>query len=92
VPDLLRREALFVAAVVVAYALPIAIGFARYRLTSYPRGREASAVLVGTSASPLRHPAARIATSCSARRFEEIAITRRFPARERRHVRAAARR
>jgi CDP-diacylglycerol--glycerol-3-phosphate 3-phosphatidyltransferase len=86
-PDLLRREAPFVAAVVAAYALPIAIGFARYRrLTSYHTwGAKLSAVLVGTSALVLfaGGPALpfRIATCVLVlAEVEEIAITATLPA------------
>ncbi|MCU0668899.1 MAG: CDP-alcohol phosphatidyltransferase family protein [Myxococcota bacterium] len=86
-PDLLRREAPFVAAVIVAYALPIAIGFVRYRrLTSYHTwGAKLSAVLVGTSALVLfaGGPALpfRIATCVLVlAELEEIAITATLPA------------
>jgi phosphatidylglycerophosphate synthase len=51
-PDLVRREALFVAAAAAAFALPIAAGWLRFgRLTSYHTwGAKLSAVLMGASA------------------------------------------
>jgi phosphatidylglycerophosphate synthase len=51
-PDLVRREAGFIAAAAAAFALPIAAGLFRYgRLTSYHTwGAKLSAVLMGASA------------------------------------------
>lgn len=51
-PDLVRREAAFIAAAAAAFALPIAAGLVRYgRLTSYHTwGAKLSAVLMGGSA------------------------------------------
>jgi CDP-diacylglycerol--glycerol-3-phosphate 3-phosphatidyltransferase len=86
-PDLLRREAPWVAAAVAAYALPIAIGWLKYRrLTSYHTwGAKLSAVLMGASALalfaggpalPFRIAAAVLVLA----ELEEIAITATLPA------------
>jgi len=54
-PDLIRRETPFVVAVILSYAVPIAIGFLKYRrLTSYHTwGAKLSAVLMGAGALTL---------------------------------------
>jgi CDP-diacylglycerol--glycerol-3-phosphate 3-phosphatidyltransferase len=85
-PDLLRREAPWVTAAVVAYLVPVAIGWLRYRrLTSYHTwGAKLSAVLVGASALLLfaGGPALpfRIATLVLVlAELEEIAITATLP-------------
>lgn len=85
-PDLIRREAFFVAAVVISFTLPTLIGFFRYRrLTSYhTRGAKLSAVLIGSSsillfaggpAWPFRFSTAVLVLA----ELEEIAITAIIP-------------
>lgn len=51
-PDLIRREAWYVGAIVAAYAFPIVLGYLKYgRLTSYHTyGAKLSAVVMGASA------------------------------------------
>jgi cardiolipin synthase len=51
-PDLIRREAPFVIAVVASYTVPVTLGFLKYgRLTSYHTwGAKLSAVLIGSTA------------------------------------------
>jgi phosphatidylglycerophosphate synthase len=85
-PDLIRQEALYVAALVAAYVFPITLGYLKYgRLTSYHTyGAKLSAVVVGSSALVLflEGPPEpfRIATVILVlAELEEIAITTILP-------------
>ncbi len=85
-PDLIRREAWYVAAIVSAYTFPIVLGYLKYgRLTSYHTyGAKLSAVVMGASALVLfaGGPALpfRISTwVLMLAELEEIAITTLLP-------------
>ena len=85
-PDLIRREAVYVTAVVAGFAVPVAIGFVKYRrLTSYHTwAAKFSAVVLSAAtllllvfdiAWPFRAAAAVLAVSA----LEEMAITFTLP-------------
>jgi len=85
-PDILRREASFVVLTVVAYGLPVLVGFIKYRrLTSYHTwAAKASAVVMGVGAftlflTDLAWPFRCAAVFQALEACEEIAITWLLP-------------
>lgn len=85
-PDILRREAFFVWLVIIAYVLPIAIGYAKFhRLTSYHTwAAKLSAVIISVSALLLfltdtAWPFRIAAVFQAIEALEEIAITLTIP-------------
>ena len=85
-PDILRREAFFVGLAIIAYVLPIAIGFARFhRLTSYHTwAAKLGAVIMSISAlllflTDIAWPFRCAAVFQALEALEEIAITFAIP-------------
>jgi CDP-diacylglycerol--glycerol-3-phosphate 3-phosphatidyltransferase len=85
-PELIRREAWYVGAIVCAYAFPIVLGYLKYgRLTSYHTwGAKLSAVLMGASALVLFAGGPALPFRISSwvlvlAELEEIAITTLLP-------------